>query len=108
MQKLCNLADIPEGGSLRVAYPGDTTGHGLCVIKRDGVVRAYVNACPHTNAPMDWTPGRFLTRDGSLIQCSMHGAQFRIEDGQCVRGPCLGQRLQKVQVICENGQLWFP
>ncbi|MGB1580256.1 MAG: Rieske (2Fe-2S) protein [Nevskiales bacterium] len=108
MQKLCNLADIPEGGSKRLAFKGDRFGHGLCVVKRDGVVRAYLNRCPHTQAPMDWMPGRFLTRDGELIQCSVHGARFRIDNGYCVSGPCAGQSLQKLPIVCENGQLWLP
>lgn len=108
MQKLCNLADIPEGGSVRVGFAGDPYGHGLCVVKQYGVVRAYLNRCPHTQAPMDWVPGRFLTRDGSQIQCSVHGARFQIDDGYCVAGPCVGQTLQKVDVICEDGQLWLP
>lgn len=107
MHKLCNLAEIPDPGSLRVAFPGDPYGHGLCVVKEDGVVYAYLNRCPHTQAPMDWVAGRFLTPDGSLIQCSMHGARFRISDGYCVAGPCAGDTLQKVSVICQDGQLWL-
>ena len=105
--KLCNLADIADPGSLRIAFPDDPHGHGLCVVRQNGVVRAYLNRCPHTQAPMDWLPGRFLTADEDLIQCSMHGARFRINDGYCVSGPCMGQSLEPVPVACENGQLWL-
>ena len=33
-------------------------------------------------------PDRFLSADGSLIVCATHGAEFRITDGECLRGPC--------------------
>lgn len=56
-------------------------------------VFCYINVCPHWGAPLDIVPGRFLDREGRHIICSTHGALFRIDDGRCIKGPCLGAAL---------------
>lgn len=68
---------------------------------------AYRNQCPHTGGPMDWVPGQFLTEDGGLIQCSLHGALFRIGDGFCVSGPCAGASLVPVQVEIQGNDVFI-
>jgi nitrite reductase/ring-hydroxylating ferredoxin subunit len=35
--------------------------------------------------------------------CSTHGAEFRLEDGLCTSGPCLGERLQQVMIEIKDG-----
>ena len=62
----------------------------------------YRNRCPHTGAPMEWEPDRFLDISGTLIQCGIHGALFRIEDGYCLSGPCARQSLQAVALIARR------
>ena len=89
---LCRLEDIPEGEARGFpAPPGGFTG--LFAIRRGEGVLVYVNSCPHLGVPLDWTAHRFLTRDGRRIICGVHGAEFRIEDGECTTGPCLGDHL---------------
>jgi nitrite reductase/ring-hydroxylating ferredoxin subunit len=44
--------------------------------------------CPHLGIPLNWAPERFLDLDGTLIQCSSHGALFQIDSGECIAGPC--------------------
>lgn len=56
----------------------------------------YRNRCPHTGAPLNWQPDHFLNFEGDLIQCALHGALFRIEDGLCLHGPCVGRQLEAV------------
>lgn len=107
--KLCELTDIPspagQPGSLRITPQGWHNEHGICVV-RDGMqVYAYENRCPHMLMPMDWIEGQFLTADKQHIQCAVHGALFRPEDGHCVAGPCTGQRLQRIPVSVINGQI---
>ena len=66
-------------------------------------VFSYINACPHTGVNLNWLPDQFLDSSGKLIQCAVHGALFDIENGNCLRGPCLGRALSAVQnVIIEN------
>ena len=66
---------------------------------------AYLNRCPHTGAPLNWQPEQFLNFDNDMIQCALHGALFRIEDGHCLHGPCQGQALQALPLRYEQGQL---
>ena len=94
-RRLCRLADIPDGGSAGFDLPAAEGDQPLQVMAiRQGLkVFCYVNVCPHWGAPLDITPGRFLDRGGHHILCSTHGALFRIDDGRCFRGPCLGAKL---------------
>jgi len=101
---LCRVADIPDGGSLGFGpAPGSFTG--LFAVRRDDQVVVYVNSCPHLGVALDWAPDRFLTADGARIICSTHGAEFRIEDGFCLRGPCQGASLRAVPYVIEGGML---
>jgi nitrite reductase/ring-hydroxylating ferredoxin subunit len=70
----------------------------LLVVRRAGEVFAYRNACPHRRLPLDYDDGRFLNADGTRIVCANHGALFRIEDGLCVAGPCIGAALTAIGV----------
>ncbi|NQU60437.1 MAG: Rieske (2Fe-2S) protein [Rhodospirillales bacterium] len=93
---LCALDDIPDGGS-NGFFTETSDGRLLYMVirKGDGVF-VYENKCPHIGMPLDYRPGQFLTADGAMIQCSTHGAKFRIEDGHCVSGPCEGESLKAV------------
>ncbi|MEP1030606.1 MAG: Rieske 2Fe-2S domain-containing protein, partial [Alphaproteobacteria bacterium] len=75
----------------------------VMAIRQGDTVFAYVNSCPHVGTPLDMWPGRFLTRDGEYILCATHGALFRIEDGHCVAGPCVGRGLTPIDARVVNG-----
>ena len=66
--------------------------HGF-VVRQGTQVHGYVDRCPHANVSLARTLDDYLTPAGDLIACSWHGALFQIEDGLCVGGPCVGQRL---------------
>ena len=105
-QPLCRLDDIPDGGS-NGFFTETSDGRLLyMVIRRGNEVFVYVNACPHTGMPLDFRPGRFLTKDGAVIQCSTHGAKFRIEDGFCISGPCQGDSLKPVATENRDGGIY--
>jgi nitrite reductase/ring-hydroxylating ferredoxin subunit len=53
-------------------------------------------------------PDRFLSADGSHIICATHGAEFRISDGECVYGPCMGDRLEAVMIQINDGTVFVP
>ncbi len=98
---LCDLDDIDDGGSA-----GFIAGATMVMVIRQGQrVFAYVNACPHIGAPLDFSPGKFLSADGSHIMCSTHGALFRIEDGFCVSGPCAGDALKPVDAAVRKNRV---
>jgi len=73
------------------------------MIYRNGdEARAYFNVCPHAGRRLDYAPGRFLVRNGTII-CAAHGATFTADSGDCTAGPCRGDRLRAVPVTVLDG-----
>lgn len=106
---LCRLAEIPDGGSagFAVTWPSGER-QGVLAVRRGERVFAYVNSCPHVGSPLDFEPGQFLNFERTHILCSTHGAIFRIEDGRCVRGPCVGKSLAAIPVEVRAGAVHLP
>jgi nitrite reductase/ring-hydroxylating ferredoxin subunit len=104
---LCALDDIPDGQAK--GFERDGVGEtGLFFVVRQGDrVYGYVNVCPHQFTPLDMLPDRFISKLTGNILCATHGAQFRVEDGVCVRGPCPGERLRPVAVTVADGQVFL-
>lgn len=103
---LCPLAELGDTDSRGFEF--DAGENGLVrvfVVQKDGVLAAYRNRCPHTGAPLEWQADQFFDLDNSFIQCAIHGALFRPEDGYCVRGPCAGQSLEPVELAVIDGHL---
>ena len=78
--------------------------HGF-VVRQGEAVHGYVDRCAHMALPLAQQLDDYLTPDGSLIACSWHGALYRIEDGLCVGGPCVGARLQLWPVAVRDGMI---
>ena len=100
---LCRSDDIAEGQARGFLVGEGAPRRDFVLVRRDGVLRAYVNACPHQGTPLETFPDRFLNEDGSELICSTHGARFRVEDGYCVRGPCEGRLLRAVAFEVVDG-----
>lgn len=75
------------------------------VIAAESGFYAYRNRCPHTGAPLNWLPNQFLNYENDMIQCALHGALFRIADGHCLHGPCLGESLESLSLRREGSHL---
>jgi len=80
---------------------------GFIVREESGGLKAYENSCPHTGAPLNWTPDQFLTRSGRYIQCSIHGAMFLVSSGECFSGPCSGRFLKPLSVVEQDGHAYI-
>jgi len=103
---LCALDELSDPGSRGFDIDhGQVQALRLFVVLKDGVLSAYRNSCPHTGAPLEWQPDQFLDIDNSFIQCAIHGALFRPEDGYCLRGPCVGANLERLEVAVEQGRV---
>jgi len=102
---LLETKNLPDGESRGLRLPAEAGGGEGFVVRQGEEVFAYLNRCPHTGAPLDWTPDQFLNADGSYIICAMHGALFEIESGRCIYGPCANQSLEPLTVKVENGRL---
>ncbi len=106
---ICASAALAEGGTgVRFALaPGAGEEKGFA-IRHEGVVRAYVNRCPHLGVELDWQPGEFFDMTGLYLVCSTHGALFEPATGHCVAGPCRGASLERLAVEERNGQVHIP
>ena len=101
MLALIAADDVLEGCSKEVEA-GD---EHFFLVRKDDQLHLYRNICPHLGTPLNWEEDRFLDPDGALIQCSTHGALFRIEDGFCLAGPCVGAHLHAVPFIVVDGMV---
>lgn len=105
LRRLCRIEDIPDPGAKGFPPPPGRFS-GLFAVRQGQDVRVYVNACPHIGIALDWMPDRFLSVDERFIVCSTHGAEFRIADGHCERGPCEGDALEAVVTEIRDGVIW--
>lgn len=95
---LCNTSEISDPGAKGFEIDvGDKT-LAFFIVKKHGEVFGYINKCPHVGINLEWRPDDFLNIDKSLIQCSVHGAEFIIETGHCIAGPCHGKMLSTVEL----------
>lgn len=100
---VCLLDELADPGAREFTLgSGDWPLRGF-VIRSGETLRAYVNHCPHAGFPLNWRPDRFLSPDSSRILCATHGALFDIQTGECVAGPCPGQRLRSLAIRIEKG-----
>ncbi|OBS08319.1 Rieske (2Fe-2S) protein [Acidihalobacter prosperus] len=106
-QPLLELESLPDPGSIALEIERHGQRLAIVVIRHQGHVHGYLNDCPHLGTPLDWVPGEVLDRDGQYIVCATHGARFRIHDGHCISGPCLGDRLTPVPLRVGNGRIYL-
>ena len=99
---LCRLADISDGGSKGFEICEGPTAFEFFIARKGARIYAYENSCPHTGGPLDWTPDRFIDGDSGHILCATHGALFRVETGECLAGPCVGDWLRALRVSIDG------
>ena len=101
MTVLYRSADLAEGQ----AHGVQAADRHIILVRRHGRVYAYLNRCPHTGVNLEWLPDQFFDSSGEYLQCAVHGALFRVEDGHCVHGPCAGDALQPLRVAEVDGYI---
>ncbi len=107
MYKICDQQDVDDSASFGFSLETPDQRIDGFLVHHDGAWFAYRNQCPHTGAPLDWVEHQFLDRDGALIQCAVHDARFMINSGECVAGPCAGDRLTPLQIELAGGQVFY-
>ncbi len=100
---LCRLDEIRDPGGREFSFGTPPHVFEMFVMRKGDAAFSYVNDCPHTSSPLNWQPDVFLDYTRKHILCSTHGAQFRVEDGFCIWGPCKGDSLTPMPVRVENG-----
>lgn len=102
---LIALATIADGGFAEAEAAIDGDVESIVIHRQGEQVTAFLNICPHAGRRLDWSPGQFLkSREGHLV-CAAHGASFALDSGQCIAGPCKGNRLRAVAVAVRDGQV---
>ncbi len=102
-QVLCSLDELGDSASRGFSLRWGDKRLEMFVVRRGADIFGYRNNCPHTGAPLDWSPDDFLDAEGKFIQCAMHGALFTVENGYCVLGPCAGRSLSRVPLRLRDG-----
>jgi naringenin degradation protein FdeD len=102
--KLFDLVDLQPGQSVR--FPVGLGLEGFAIRDAAGMVRAYLNVCPHRAQPVDVGDGRLWLPSGE-IECQAHGARFDPSSGACTGGPCNGQPLTRLGIQERDGAAWL-
>lgn len=106
-QALIAVDKITDGGFAEAEVVIDGDAESLVLYREGNSVRGFLNICPHAGRRLDWAPGQFLkSREGHLV-CAAHGASFALDSGQCVAGPCKGDRLRAVAVQVRDGHVFL-
>lgn len=105
--RLCRVDELVEGQA-RGFDPLQRGRDSVFALRHQGVVRVYLNRCPHLAVPLPYRKDRYLSADGQRIVCYAHGAQFLPDTGECIYGPCLGETLTALAWREEGGWLLLP
>jgi len=105
MMRLCALAELADPGAREFEWGDREWPAALFIVRSGAMVRGYLNRCPHLGHELNLNQDEFLSSDRRRILCRSHGAQFELEDGLCVAGPCLGAQLQTFAVKIIDGDV---
>lgn len=103
---LCQTGDIGENQVKEFRFGGNSPFAFRMFLYNDGrAIRAYRNACPHFDVPLNHVPGEVFTADRRHFLCMTHHAMFEPCSGLCVQGPCVGESLEVIPLRREGEQL---
>ena len=71
--KACAVADVTDGGALRVMIDGNP----VAIVRSDGEVYAIQDVCSHANVPL--SEGEI---EDQTIECWLHGSRFDLVTGR--------------------------
>ncbi|HWU65110.1 MAG TPA: Rieske 2Fe-2S domain-containing protein [Ensifer sp.] len=105
---LCRAEDIDEGDAKGFG-PIEGYRRKIVILRRNGQLHAWLDSCPHYagGTPMAWKTDAYLNGEKTHIACHSHGALFDMETGECVLGPCLGQKLTRIALtLSDEGEIF--
>jgi nitrite reductase/ring-hydroxylating ferredoxin subunit len=105
---ICASADLVErGAGVRFEVERYGEQRPAFMVRFDGRVYAYINACAHVPIELDWMEGDFFDSEQLHLICATHGARYDPTSGYCVMGPCQGARLVPLPVAEHDGGVWL-
>ncbi len=108
---VCAADGIEQGGAKpfslsRINEAGESRPFPIVVVRTGASdYVGYVNACPHQGTWLNFGAGEFFSRDRAFLRCGRHGANFEIDTGLCVDGPCRGKSLQPIALAVIDGDV---
>ena len=100
---LCRFDELKDPGAKGFVFREESAMFSGFVLRQGDSVQGFVDSCPHAGWRLAGMGDHFLTRDDRYILCSGHGALFTLKDGECISGPCFGERLAPWPVKIEDG-----
>ncbi|GHD56059.1 Rieske (2Fe-2S) protein [Jeongeupia chitinilytica] len=105
---ICRSDELVDGGlGVRFSLDRDGATRSAFVVRHDGKVYAYENACAHIPVELDYRDGEFFDLSRRYLVCATHGAYYAPETGVCLGGPCPGRRLNAIAVNERDGAVWL-
>lgn len=105
---ICRSDELVEGGH-GVRFTVDRGGRHepAFAIRFRGLVYAYYNRCGHVPVELDWNAGEFFDTQQLYLICSVHGALYDPENGECLGGRCNGRGLEALTVVERDGDIYL-
>lgn len=93
----------PETGELHNARPfrWDMGDSSVLLLRFDGRLQAFRNACAHQGLPLD---GGIVDIEARTITCPWHGFRFDCQTGECLTAP--QAQLETLPVRIKDGHAW--
>lgn len=82
-------------------------GRSLILVDRRKELFLFENNCPHAQETLDPLGGSLSSAGGDLLKCQRHGAEFLVQTGECVSGPCLGESLRPVAFTLVGNDIYL-
>ena len=108
---ICSAKSIERGGAKpfslsRITENGEARPFPIVITRTDAdEFVGYVNTCPHAGIWLNFNAGEFFNNEGTFLKCGRHGAEFEIETGNCVKGPCEGKSLEPLALTVIDGEI---
>ncbi len=99
--------EIEEGKTITFSFTRDDRPQEGFVGRFKGKLFAYENTCRHIPITLDYGDNRFFDSKGKTLICQTHGAVYEPDTGLCTRGPCAGASLFALEIVEEDGAVWF-
>jgi nitrite reductase/ring-hydroxylating ferredoxin subunit len=105
--KIARAQEVAEGGTLKFPFTRDGRSAEGFLARFQGKLVAYENRCRHHPVHLDFDTGRFFTPAGGHFICQTHNAFYEPLTGLCVRGPCEGESLKRLDIQVIDGDVWL-
>ena len=106
-KRIAAVEDLSNGEAIKFEFQRDGKTVEGFLARFEGRFVAYENVCQHIAISLDYGDGRFFNQNRSHFVCQTHGATYEPLTGLCVRGPCEGDSLKKLNIEIRNGAVWL-